>query len=961
MNGKKKTPNKILNKIMPIKRKAFGGTDMPVDPDRPLYSMPQRDPAFYPATNTVPDSMAPQPNPNPSYDLTGQNAVAVHPSMNDMRFNNPNSRSDQKWQTLPDDGKPKEDRTDSGTNVSANWKGQMNGQKGAQIDTANMFAGAMQLAADALPNTTRKNNLQPLSLGEQRDPYGVRGSGATFESGGQLSPQEMDSFNAFHIQQYQKYGTNLGGDTYNHGQFANPDLQAWNGSHPNQLIDLQRIQGASGSIDPLGKSPQDMKVGPQTMAKNFMRYQTQNGDKGPVVDYGTNQAAATAVVNSWNAPSKEWQANDQNIPMPMASAIHGAGHQVPAIQKANWHTDEDTDYSIDSVREAKSGIHIKPENKGKFTAYKNRTGKTTEEALHSKDPHVRKMANFAKNAKKWKHGEDGLDMDYYDEDFMDSAAQGIRMLGDGKITPMSDSPNPMYKFEGPSHAEGGIPLEYGGSTAEVQGGETAHVSPIDGSFHVDGAMKMPNLGEVTKGLAGRSFQAIGKEIGTRENKASNMAKKANDIISNSNPSNKFDSLAMGSAMALNDASSQNLSAIEAQKQHIANIQESMRAAADSKGIDNKKAHTLFGKNGLKMAVGGTVSPDVLAYQKDLMDKHPDWVDEAMQQINPKTNKPWGLPKAGKFDDGVDGPRTQYVKNYIQGKQATSSGQDQFIPYVNRWDEQVDNVPQSPLQPVASDSQSIVPNQATVPGMPPINYNYTDDSKHYASLSEMNKVRPTDFLSAARYLFETPDPVPTGQINPNLKVPYQISLQDRLNQNQSTFNAISKQNPNNYAALSSLAAQKYDADNNVLGEEFRANQGIASQTSNDNTAIMNEAQRANVQLNMEQLYKQSMAKSNTEAHKAQALASISDHINTKAYENMNIQLDEMKYGYRPYRDPDGNLKLEYTGPNAFLAGTPYGTAAKEDVTKEYDADGNLTKTTKKSTSKWGGMFPKKKRA
>lgn len=52
-------------------------------------------------------------------------------------------------------------------------------------------------------------------------------------------------------------------------------------------------------------------------------------------------------------------------------------------------------------------IHIKPENRGKFNAYKARTGKTTEEALHSKDPHVRKMANFARNAAKWKHAYGG--------------------------------------------------------------------------------------------------------------------------------------------------------------------------------------------------------------------------------------------------------------------------------------------------------------------------------------------------------------------------------------------------------------------------------------------------------------------------------------------------------------------------------------------------------------------------
>jgi len=53
-------------------------------------------------------------------------------------------------------------------------------------------------------------------------------------------------------------------------------------------------------------------------------------------------------------------------------------------------------------------IKIKKENIGKFTAYKKRTGKTTTEALHSKNPHVRQMANFARNAKKWKHEDGGL-------------------------------------------------------------------------------------------------------------------------------------------------------------------------------------------------------------------------------------------------------------------------------------------------------------------------------------------------------------------------------------------------------------------------------------------------------------------------------------------------------------------------------------------------------------------------
>jgi len=54
--------------------------------------------------------------------------------------------------------------------------------------------------------------------------------------------------------------------------------------------------------------------------------------------------------------------------------------------------------------EYKNGkIYIKPANRGKFNATKKRTGKTTEELTHSKNPLTRKRAIFAQNAKKWKH------------------------------------------------------------------------------------------------------------------------------------------------------------------------------------------------------------------------------------------------------------------------------------------------------------------------------------------------------------------------------------------------------------------------------------------------------------------------------------------------------------------------------------------------------------------------------
>lgn len=42
-------------------------------------------------------------------------------------------------------------------------------------------------------------------------------------------------------------------------------------------------------------------------------------------------------------------------------------------------------------------IYIKPKNRGKFNALKRRTGKTTEELIHSKNPLTRKRAIFAQN------------------------------------------------------------------------------------------------------------------------------------------------------------------------------------------------------------------------------------------------------------------------------------------------------------------------------------------------------------------------------------------------------------------------------------------------------------------------------------------------------------------------------------------------------------------------------------
>jgi hypothetical protein len=49
-------------------------------------------------------------------------------------------------------------------------------------------------------------------------------------------------------------------------------------------------------------------------------------------------------------------------------------------------------------------IDIKPSHRGRLTAVEKRTGETAQQLTHSKNPTVRKEAQFAVNAKSFHHG-----------------------------------------------------------------------------------------------------------------------------------------------------------------------------------------------------------------------------------------------------------------------------------------------------------------------------------------------------------------------------------------------------------------------------------------------------------------------------------------------------------------------------------------------------------------------------
>lgn len=178
---------------------------------------------------------------------------------------------------------------------------------------------------------------------------------------------------------------------------------------------------------------------------NFLPYTSNNSTQAK---FGTQQMADGGLVDEESM--RKWILdNDNQVDAPsVQQEVQQAPQQSPeysdALQFANFvqmfgldQADGEQQPEADGENQymyKDGGIHIKKSHKGKFTAYKKRTGKTTEEALHSKDPHVRKMAQFAKNAKGWHHKamgggipySEGQELDISPEEYAQMIQQGYQ-------------------------------------------------------------------------------------------------------------------------------------------------------------------------------------------------------------------------------------------------------------------------------------------------------------------------------------------------------------------------------------------------------------------------------------------------------------------------------------------------------------------------------------------------------
>lgn len=543
------------------------------------------------------------------------------------------------------------------------------------------------------------------------------------------------------------------------------------------------------------------------------------------------------------------------------------------------------------------------------------------------------------------------------------------------------------EFNGNSHAQGGIGMSYNGQPVEVEGGEYA-ARDIDGNLSIYGNMFIP--GTKTK------FKKAAKAIADKEKRYDRVATLGADLVNEANPANKWEQLKFNAGKVMMQGGKMGMADLSSKKENLASLQKAMLDMAAAHGLDPQQ----MSKGKMKKAKGGAsipfyqdggdpggndparadrnMNPGNIKYgsfakkygakkDKDGFAIFPDRATglKAMQDLLTGKGyrdmsvsaaiKKWTGGHPYRYDLGpltnksvkdLDKDELDIVMATMQKGEGTRYGvipstpkrtpntptpqvpvPSTFTPYgLPEIDLDVDPPRTKPLNPVPPYDQLEVPKRGPIPSnVEPLH---------------LNQVLPEIFAAATNKV----EPVPTQRYEPQLYVPYQVSFQDRINANQSAFNAqmraVGSSNP---SALGVLGAQKYQADQVVAADEFRANQAIANDITNKNIALVNDANLKNLGIADTQMVRQSQARSNTRAQNQMILNSLSSKYAQNELENKTLAAYENLYDYRFVPQKDGGLSATYFGPNAMFnydGKNPSGKAQDVRTISRYDAQGNL---------------------
>ena len=434
---------------------------------------------------------------------------------------------------------------------------------------------------------------------------------------------------------------------------------------------------------------------------------------------------------------------------------------------------------------------------------------------------------------------------------------------------------------------------------------------------------------------GKRFKSYVADLSKQEDKQNKLIKNTNDQLQELDPKTPFDKLKFNSlSLALNGANDK-LKDLAQKKQNAAHLQQAINDTAEERGID---AEQLAKGNIKKAKKGAVVHKAQTGTNLEFLEQNADELNPSgyapqdnTVMISPSssfTNKAQGKGKlsystpdqAGgiwggknyqtqwipKVNKAFSNPNTaaqiiSNIQNYqgpdaadakaIIAKEPTMAGKIKIAqqlatdgkvgPYHQIVNSMIDQA--NSISPMKSPDEQLLP----VEGAQVISPSKIDNSQPKKQIPQyfnpIGTYPPTNKedldprqLTGEYYALATNnlEPVPAQQYHPNLLTPYEISMQDILNENTAATRGAQKYMGYNPAAQSNLIARQYAANQKVLGDQFRINQEEKDKVYGQNTNTLNNAQLKNLGILDQQYTRQAQALSNTKSVAQDALSSIS---------------------------------------------------------------------------------------
>lgn len=428
----------------------------------------------------------------------------------------------------------------------------------------------------------------------------------------------------------------------------------------------------------------------------------------------------------------------------------------------------------------------------------------------------------------------------------------------GYAEPMSYNPylpdgGETVMFRGQSHDESdgkgntGIGITYGDSPVEVERGEPAvqlrNGSDGDNSLTVYGNLQIPSFGASLIGdekAKGKKFKNYVADLSKKEQKQNKIVEKSTEKLDDLQVINPQDLLTFEGLKANMIGANMNLKDIAKKKQDLAALQSAINDTAEEYGLVADD----LAKGKVKKAQKGT-------------------------NVKREEIKPINIPASVDMAALRDAVRKRAIGEITVPEDVKKKG----------------IIKTRPLPPVAPQEELGLITMANqiLPYFRPTDAEALDPRQLSGEM-----------LALAQNQVE---PVQAQTIQPQLATPYDISLQDIVNENEADYRAAQRMIGYNPAALAALNAQKYQANQKVLGEQFRLNQSMRDKVFAENRNLLNQSNLQNLGILDQQYGRQQQALSNTKATAQAALNSISAKYAQNQLENRTLQTYENLYNYR----------------------------------------------------------------